>query len=115
FTVSPLNPGSYTVTAGYAGDAHCLPSSSGELSQSVTLISSAVTLTSSSNPNVAFSSTYFNATVACSGATPTGTLTFMVDGSPVGSPAMVGPGPGAWAVALSSGDHNVNVSYSGDG
>lgn len=75
--------------------------SGGSLALSVTVING--TFNNSGNPNI--------------GATPTGTVQFLVDNLPTGSPVALSAGRAAYTLntsALSSGGHTVTAVYSGD-
>ncbi len=59
----------------------------------------------------------FTATVAGSGSTPTGTVTFSVDGTAVGSVVALSSGTASYTYSgfTSTGSHTVSVAYAGDG
>jgi Bacterial Ig-like domain (group 3) len=73
-----------------------------------------VTLTSSQNPSTSGQSVNFTATVGCASASPTGTVTFTVDGA-AGSPATLSGSMATFTTAtLAAGSHTVTATYSGD-
>ena len=80
--------------------------------------STVTTVSSSVNPSVVGQTVMFTATVIGSGATgtPTGTVTFSDDGTPIASAVTLQPN-GTATVSISSlqaGDQDVTASYSGD-
>ena len=80
--------------------------------------STVTTVSSSVNPSVVGQTVMFTATVIGSGATgtPTGTVTFSDDGTPIASAVTLQP-DGTATVSISSlqaGDQDVTASYSGD-
>jgi len=118
FTTTTLTQGTHPITAVYAGDPDFNGSSSSILSQVVNPSGgtpSTTTLTSSQNPSVFGQAVTFTATVTGSGATPTGTVTFL-DGAT--TLATVGLNPSGMATfttsALAVGTHPMTASYAGD-
>ena len=83
--------------------------------------SSTTSVGSSLNPSASGNVVTFTATVTGSGgggATPTGTVTFLDNGNPIGSGLLGGAGSTATATfstsALSVGTHSITASYGGD-
>ena len=77
--------------------------------------STAVSLTSGSNPSTYGSSLTFTATVA--GISPSGTVQFIVDGLPAGSPVALVGGSAPLVIstlAVSGSPHQITAHYSGD-
>ncbi len=135
FTLSTLAVGQHTVSAAYGGDANLNPSEGTLPTQVVnpaTLPGTSTTLVSSANPSTFGQSVTFTAVVAelpqanpavahaALGVTPTGTVTFTIDGvaqPPVPLTALIG---GGFAEALfttstlSVGQHSISAAYSGD-
>lgn len=110
-----LSPGQHTIAASYSGDANYTPGNQPSLIQAVGKNLPQVNLTSSANPSQVSQPVTFTATVSGSGGTPTGTVTFAVDGTPHGPVALDGSGQATYATAnLSAGQHTVTASYSGD-
>src|SRR5580698_8440860 len=107
---SALAPGTHSITAVYSGDAGHATSTSLAISQVVDPIHTTTTLASTNTSGVALT-----ATVAGSaGSAPTGTVTFMVGTSTLGS-APVGPGGAATLIpSLGAGTYIVVASYGGD-
>ncbi len=116
FTTSTLAPGTYAITASYAGDAANAPSTSTPLSETVGLIPTATSLGSSAttgpNPQV-----FLVATVANngSGPMPTGTVTFSSGTSEMGSATLDSSGVATLNPNLIAGvSYNIVAVYSGD-
>ena len=115
FTTATLTAGSHAITAVYAGDPNFAGSASAVLSQAVGAASSATALSSSPNPSGFGQSVTFTATVAGSGGTPTGTVTFKEGAATLGSAALDGSGRAAFSTAaLAVGDHAITAAYGGD-
>jgi len=125
FTTSTLGTGTHTIVATYNGDYAFLPSSA-MLTQVVNapsprLFSTITRLTSSANPAVAGSTVTFTATVANAipgedYGTPTGSVTFMVDGT-AQSPDMALDASGKATFTTSTlgmGTHTIVATYNGD-
>jgi phospholipase C len=76
--------------------------------------SGVVSLTSSQNPTDQGQSVAFTATVGCSNVTPSGTVTFTVDGT-AGTPVTLSSGTATFTTStLTTGSHSVTAAYSGD-
>jgi Bacterial Ig-like domain (group 3) len=74
-----------------------------------------VMLTSSQNPSTPSQAVTFTATPSCPGFTPTGIVTFTIDGV-VGSPVKLIGGVATLTLnSLAAGSHSVMAAYSGDG
>ena len=118
FTTSTLGVGSHVVTAAYSGDGDFNGSTSAGLSQVVNTADTTTTVSSSVDPSVFGQAVTFTASVgaAAPGAgTPTGTVTFTIDG--VAQAAVnLNNGQAAFATStLTVGSHTVAVAYNGDG
>ncbi len=116
-SVTTLTVGPHTITALYQGDGSFNGSTSTGITQTVTLASSKVAVTTSVSPSVFGQAVTYTATVspvAPATQTPTGMVTFK-DGANV-----LGTGPVSGGVAtfktgaLSVGSHTITVVYSGD-
>ncbi len=115
-TVSNLGAGTHTIRVSYSGDANNLPSVSGPLSQTINKRLTSTSVSSSLNPSTMGDNVTFTASV--SGATPTGTVGFTENGSPISgcSARPIGGGTATCAVSsLNVGTHAVVATYSGDG
>ena len=112
FSTSTIALGGHNITAVYGGDTNNATSTSTALTQTVNLVASTTTLSSSANPSISGGSVTLTATVT--GATPTGTVTFK-DGA-----LTLGTGPVSAGVAtlgassLSTGSHTLTAVYGGD-
>src|SRR5271157_4891996 len=107
------------IVASFAGDStNLLSQNSGNLV--VSQSSTTTTLTSSANPSATGSSVTFTATVAAvspGSGTPTGSVTFMADGTTItGSPVTLNSSGGATITTstLTAGSHSITAVYSGD-
>ena len=77
------------------------------------LTSTTTTVSSSLNPSTSSASVKFTATVT--GASPTGTVQFAIDGSSTGSPVTLSAGTASYSTSsLAVGTHTVTATYSGN-
>jgi autotransporter-associated beta strand protein len=119
FAPPPLAVGNHTLTADYSGDAN-FAASSGALAggQNVNLAASSTVVLSSLNPAVYGQSVVFTATVAPvapATGTPTGVVTFTLDGVAQAPVALNGAGQAALNPGiLNAGTHTLAAAYSGD-
>ena len=115
FATSGLTVGTHTIEANYSGDTNDA-ASSGILSQGQTVnpIQSSTDVTSSENPSTLDDTVTFTAIVTPS--TTTGTVQFIIDGSPFGSPVTLSDGSATSGgiSTLTVGSHTVEADYSGD-
>lgn len=119
--ISDLAIGDHTITAVYNGDDTFAMSTATPLIQSVAAVGTTTVLVSSANPSNPGQSVTFTATVApiTGEGTPTGTVTFSIDGQ---AQALVTlglvDGQDLAVLApisnLSAGDHTITATYSGD-
>jgi hypothetical protein len=80
-----------------------------------TKLATATTLAGSPNPSVFGAGVTFTATVSAAAGTPTGTVSFSVDGSPVASAALNAAGQAGYTTgSLGAGSHTVSAAYGGD-
>jgi hypothetical protein len=116
-TASSLTAGTHTVVANYIPQGN-FQSSSDTLTQTVNA-STTTTLSSSQNPATVGQSVTFMATVtANNGSIPTGSVQFVVDGSPLGSAVSLngsGVAVSSPDSGLSAGPHTVTATYSPTG
>ncbi|WP_421926120.1 Ig-like domain repeat protein [Neoaquamicrobium sediminum] len=115
FSTAGLAIGSRSIGASYSGDTNYVASND-TLTQTVNQIGTTVSLASSQNPSNSGDSVTFTATVAAStgGSTPTGTVTFSVDGTPQAPVALNGSGQASFSTAaLAPGAHTIAADYSG--
>ncbi|MEW2436099.1 Ig-like domain-containing protein [Streptomyces caniferus] len=113
-----VTAGTYTVTAAYGGDGN-FSGSSGSDTHTVNQASTATAVTSSPDPSVVGELVSFTATVtpvSPGAGTPTGTVTFVIDGG--GGGTLTGTLSGGTTTVststLDAGTHNVTATYSGD-
>lgn len=119
-TVSDLAPGSYQLTATYAGTGDYNGSASAAISHTViagsAVIATSTVLTSSANPSTYGGLITFEAAVTAADASaPVGTVQFSVDGHDLGDPVAVGADGIAESPTLASpdpGDHTVIAAFS---
>jgi hypothetical protein len=115
-TTSSLTVAGHTVTASYNGDSN-FNTSSGNLTQTVTVANSATAIASSINPSAVGQSVTFTATVSPvspGSGTPTGTVTFL-DGTSTLGTATLSSGTASFTTsALNAGNHTISASYGGD-
>ncbi len=116
-----IAPGSYPFTATYSGDSTYNASTSKALTVSLAKAPTATSLAVSPNPVTPPASATLTATVSrtASGAkgTPTGSVTFSVDGVTLGSAKLNGSGVAtltASSAGIKPGSYPVNAKYSGD-
>jgi hypothetical protein len=104
--------GTHVLTAVYGGDTNDAGSTSAVVTQTVTIATPTVSLSSSLNPSAAGQSVTLIASILPSGAT--GTVTFM-DGSTILGTANLNFATATLGVPnLSAGTHSLTASYSGD-
>ncbi|MGD0444727.1 MAG: Ig-like domain repeat protein [Edaphobacter sp.] len=117
---SQLPIGSNAITVSYAGDANYSPSTSAVTTVTVTgatqtASTTALSLSAASvNEGGAFT---FTATVSPHSPLPTGTITFLSDGKPAGSSALMVAGSASVSnvnLTIASGTHIITAVYSGD-
>jgi hypothetical protein len=113
-----LAPGSHVVSGSYSGDA-TYPASGNNLNISVTKPNANTTF--SSNVTASVFGQGVTLTVRFTGPTtggtlPTGTVQFLDNGQPIGSPVTITNGVATLTLAsLPPGANNIGVQYSGDG
>ncbi|MFI1307512.1 Ig-like domain-containing protein [Streptomyces sioyaensis] len=117
-STSTLDAGTHNVTATYSGDAD-FSASSGTDTQTVNQASTTTAVTSAPDPSVFGEVVTFTATVAVTSpgaGSPTGTVTFVIDGA--GGGTLTGTVSGGTASVTTStlepGTHNVTATYNGD-
>ena len=117
-TTSSLAAGAHTITATYAGDSSYQASTSRAISQTISLNTTAILLTTNGNPAAYGLPVTFTATVSSvlsGGPTPTGTLTFK-NGTVVLGVATLNPQGSATltTLTLGAGVYAITVAYNGD-
>lgn len=116
-TTSGLTVGAHSITAEYQGTVNFAGSTSLNLGQTVTAANSTISLGSSANPSVTGQPIVFTATVSAvapGAGTPSGTVTFTIDGI-AQPPVNLAGGQATFTTStLTVGAHTVSVTYSGD-
>ncbi len=114
-----LGAGPHSVQAVYTPSGSWA-TSTGNLTQTVNKASTTTSVTSSVNPSVFGQGVTYSAHVAVvapGAGTPTGTVTFTADGTPIGSPVAIDTSGNATSDPIASlvvGDHAISAVYSGD-
>jgi len=115
---STLSVGAHnSITAQYGGDASFSGSTSGSYLHTVSTANTTTSLTSAPNPSVFGQSVTFTATVAVvapGAGNPSGTITFTIDGVPVGTVTLSGGMATYVTSTLAAGSHSVSATYGGD-
>jgi hypothetical protein len=116
---SALTTGTHTITAVYSGDGNFNTHTSANFSQVINKSSTITAVATNVTPAVSGQNVTFTATVTPSGqgaGTPTGTVTFYVDGTAIGSPvALSGNTASISTTSLTTQGHLITATYSGDG
>ncbi len=113
--IQALAPGVHSIVATYSGDTNDKGSASAPLALTVNQATTAVTLTTSGTPAQVLSAVQFKAVVSGNGGTPTGKVTFTVDGATAGSSALDATGTAIFTdSSLAVGTHSVTAAYAGD-
>ena len=124
FPISTLTAGQHSVSAAYSGDTNVSPSSGSLPTQSVNSPNShatTTTLTASLNPSTVGQQVTFTAVVTAPGfqGTPTGTVTFTIDGqaeTPVPLTVVGGVDQAQFPIStLTVGEHTISATYNGNG
>ena len=117
YVPSALSVGTHAITAAYAGDLNFTASASATLTQTIDPSLSTTVLASSANPSIIGQAVSITATVlpgTGGSGTPTGSVTFSVDGTAQTPVALAGGQATFSTSALGAGDHVITGSYSGD-
>ena len=111
-SVTTIDAGARTIKAVYNGSSTFATSQS-SMQQVVVAAPTTVTLSASPNPAASGQAVTFTATVNCSTAVPTGTVTFK-DGKTVLGTASVVAGQASFTIStLATGTHNVTATFKG--
>ena len=113
--LADLSSGSHVVTAQYGGDAADSGSVSAALTEIVSQATTAIALTSSSNPATAGASLTFVASLTSNGSLPTGSI-LLRDGSAVIGSSVIGPTGSAQFIvtSLTVQPHVLTAFFAGD-
>ncbi|MBQ0984210.1 Ig-like domain repeat protein [Streptomyces sp. F63] len=116
-TLSTLEVGPHTVTADYESDSGNFNDSTGSTTQIVDLSPTTTTVTSAPDPSIFGEPVTLTATVAATvpgAGTPTGTVTFVIDGTTSVTQPLVSGVATFTTSSLAIGPHTVQASYNGD-
>jgi sugar lactone lactonase YvrE len=116
-TNSTLSPGSYQITATYAGDTNDAGSTSAAIAEVVGTIPTQTGLSTAATPGPN-SQTILVATVqdlGIAGVVPTGTVTFTNGTTTIGAAALDSSGVATLSPQLGTSSYNIVASYAGDG
>jgi len=115
-TYAGFQGGAHTITATYGGDSNFTGSTSAPLTETVTPVSSSVSLAASVNPVVFAQSVTFTATVTPSiaGDFAGGTVTFLDGGATLGTVPLSTETVQLTVSNLNGGTHSITARYSGD-
>jgi large repetitive protein len=115
-TLSNLPAGAHTVTATYSGDSVYAADPADPVNQTVLPGATATTLSSTAEPSVHGQAGSITATVASGPGqgTPTGTVTFAVDGTQLPAVALTNAKASMKLAPLAVGTHSITAAYSGD-
>jgi hypothetical protein len=103
------------VRASQPGDPVYAAATPVDQSFTVTRATSSLAIATSANPSPTGSNVTFTATISSSAGTPTGTIQFLADGTPLGSPAILSGGiASANTSSLAHGTHAISAQYAGD-
>ncbi len=111
-----LATGSHTISATYGGDGN-FSANTGTLSQTVSQDATKTIVSTSLSPSLFGEAVTFTATVAAKApgsGTPTGQVTFLDDGAPIGTATLNGGTATYTATGLPVGNQTISVSYAGD-
>ncbi|HEY2575460.1 MAG TPA: Ig-like domain repeat protein [Streptosporangiaceae bacterium] len=115
-TMSNLTSGVHTITAAYSGDSVYAATTSGPLSQTILPDATVTALSSTAEPSVRGEAGTITATVASGPGqgTPTGKVTFTVDGTQSPAVTLANGKASMQMAALAVGTHSITAAYSGD-
>ncbi|NBM14614.1 Ig-like domain repeat protein [Streptomyces sp. GC420] len=114
--ISTLTAGTYSITAAYGGDSN-FTASTGTDTHTVNPAPTTTTVISSPDPSVVGETVTFTATVTPDvpgPGTPTGTVTFVIDGTVTLTAPITGGSASVTYSGLNIGPHTVTASYGGD-
>jgi sugar lactone lactonase YvrE len=115
-TIHPtLAPGAHSIVATYAGDVNDNGSASPAYALTVNLATTSIVVTATPNPALVLAAVTFTAKVTGNGGVPTGSVSFLADGTSMGATNLDGTGTATFTYsALPAGSHSITVSYAGD-
>jgi MYXO-CTERM domain-containing protein len=116
-STSTLAVGSHTITASYPGDTNHT-AATGTVTEVILSVTTTTTLASSSTSTVVGQPTTLTATVAVSGATPTGSVIFLDGTSLLGAGAVAVNSSGVASLSVrfgTAGTHSLTAQFTGTG
>ncbi len=117
FSTSALTGGTHNIVASFSATTNFNASTSAPVAQAITAANTKTTVASLTNPSVYGQAVTFTATVAPSGGgsgTPTGTVTFLDNGVPMGTGTLNGSGVASFttgATQLAEGVNAITATY----
>ncbi|HEY4356834.1 MAG TPA: Ig-like domain repeat protein, partial [Acidobacteriaceae bacterium] len=106
--------GSYQVAAYFNGSSQYASSSSGDVELDIAAKPASITLTASSTVANAGSAVAVSASVTSTAGSPTGSVTFLIDGVNIGTGTLTGGTASTDITAPAPGQHTLQAMYSGD-
>jgi len=115
-TINPvLAAGSYSIVATYSGDANDGVSASAPFALTVLDATTSTTVASSQSSVLVLTPVTYTAKVTGNGVPPTGSVSFLADGTSIGAANLDATGTATLTyAALSVGSHQITASYAGD-
>lgn len=113
-TISNLDVGSHTLTAGFVATADFAASTSGPVTQVIDPIETTTAVVSSVNPSSTGDALTFTATVIGGGTPPSGTVTFTDGSTPIGTSTLSAGSASLTTSALAPGGHSITATFAGD-
>ncbi len=116
FTTSTLPVGTNEITATFTGSPNLKPSTPSTIDQEVSQGASKIVLTSSTTSNSPVTMTATVSGASPGSVTPTGSVTFYIDGNQVGTSGVNSSGVATFVYnpGVSTGKHTLEAVYSGD-
>ncbi|SNT34982.1 Ig-like domain (group 3) [Granulicella rosea] len=116
-SVTSLGVGSHALSAVYSGNSNYATSTSGSLSENVTIASSGIALSTNANPSAAGAPLTLTAAITTTGGIATGTVTFYDGATTLGTGTLNAGGSATLVVQGTNwtvGTHTLTAVYGGD-
>jgi sugar lactone lactonase YvrE len=115
-TINPiLAPGLHSIVATYGGDINDATSASAAYPLTVILATTQTVVTATPTTALVLAPITFTAKVSGNGGLPTGSVSFLSDGAPLGTANLDATGTATFTTSgLAAGSHAIVASYSGD-